>query len=341
MSDNLFRLIAFFFACVLGTVTAHAAEIRLDPSGGAVARAVLEGTIDAGDFEKFRTFLEHDNVVEVYLASPGGNLGEAIRIGLLIRLLKLSTVVPSKVLTKQSLEVIAAQHNLKDLKSNYMCTSACFFVFVAGIHRTFENPGPAILGIHRPFVTGNIIKKLGRNQAIAAEDQTRSTVENYLKAMDVPAKYAEDMYSVPKGMIQWIRNDEFESDFDGFIPELRSLIGTRCGNGTDFVTERPGKADRNDQPPMERSKHETQLDCERKVQDELARGAYGDFVMRHDGIPEISLGRNLPPPHPDMPGRTSSSGSRCCSPRMIGHGQGFPRALMNSRGERYLRALCG
>jgi coenzyme PQQ precursor peptide PqqA len=24
----------------------------------------------------------------------------------------------------------------------------------------------------------------------------------------------------------------------------------------------------------------------------------------------------------------------CCRPRMIGHGQGFPRAAMNSRGER-------
>ena len=32
---------------------------------------------------------------------------------------------------------------------------------------------------------------------------------------------------------------------------------------------------------------------------------------------------------------------RCCRPRMIGHGQGFPRAAMNSRGERYPRALCG
>ncbi len=33
--------------------------------------------------------------------------------------------------------------------------------------------------------------------------------------------------------------------------------------------------------------------------------------------------------------------SYCCRPRMIGHGQGFPRAAMNSRGERYPRALCG
>ena len=31
----------------------------------------------------------------------------------------------------------------------------------------------------------------------------------------------------------------------------------------------------------------------------------------------------------------------CCSPRTTGHGQGFPRAAMNSRGERYPRALCG
>ena len=31
----------------------------------------------------------------------------------------------------------------------------------------------------------------------------------------------------------------------------------------------------------------------------------------------------------------------CCRPRIIGHGQGFPRAAMNSRGERYPRALCG
>ena len=34
-------------------------------------------------------------------------------------------------------------------------------------------------------------------------------------------------------------------------------------------------------------------------------------------------------------------GAACCSPQPIGHGQGFSRAAMNSRGERYPRALCG
>src|SRR5262245_40645789 len=31
----------------------------------------------------------------------------------------------------------------------------------------------------------------------------------------------------------------------------------------------------------------------------------------------------------------------CCSRGTTGHGQGLPRAAMNSRGERYPRALCG
>jgi hypothetical protein len=31
----------------------------------------------------------------------------------------------------------------------------------------------------------------------------------------------------------------------------------------------------------------------------------------------------------------------CCSPRTTGHGHEFPRAAMNSRGERYPSALCG
>jgi hypothetical protein len=310
MSSNLLRLIALFVACVLGNLTVDAAEIRSDPSGGAVARAVLEGNIDVGDFEELKTFLQHNHVEEIYLASPGGNLGEAIRIGLLVRLLKLSTVAPSKALTNQSFDTIAARHNLKDLKINYMCASACFFVFVAGIHRSSDDLGPAILGIHRPFAAENAITKLGRNQAIAAESQSRITIENYLKAMDVPGKYAQDMYSVPKRMIQWIRNDEFESDFDGFIPELRGLVDTRCGSRTDVVTKWSGELDRSDKPPrVEHSNHETQLDCERKIQDELARGAYSDVLARHGGIPEITLGQNPMPPHPNAAEQTNSSNS--------------------------------
>ena len=236
-----------FLAWVSSSIAAEAAEIRMDPSGGAVARAVFEGEIEAGDFEKFRNFPDRNNIVELYLASPGGNVGEALRIGLLTRLLNLSTIVPSKGMTNQEFGVLAARHGLKNFKSDYKCTSACFFLFVAGIYRSSDERGPALLGIHEPYATEDVRERLGGTKTIVAADETRLAITNYLKFMDVPAKYAEDMYSVPKGMIQWIRSDEFDSDFAGFIPKLRSLVDARCVSNDPKVTaeqslmERPGR----------------------------------------------------------------------------------------------------
>jgi hypothetical protein len=51
-------------------------------------------------------------------------------------------------------------------------------------------------------------------------------VENYLKVMGVPAKYAETMYSEPVRRIRWIRNDDVE--LDGFIPQVRDWVDARC-----------------------------------------------------------------------------------------------------------------
>jgi hypothetical protein len=85
--------------------------------------------------------------------------------------------------------------------------------------------------------------------------------------MGVPAKYAEDMFSVPKHKIQWIRNDEFASDFAGFIAALRGLVEARCGNGSDV-----------------KNKNE----CERNLQDELA--LRGDSLKKQNAeIPQATL----------------------------------------------------
>jgi hypothetical protein len=168
-----------------------------------------------------------------------------------------------------------------------MCASACFFVFVAGIHRSSDEQGPAILGIHRPFLADSELK--GVDQA-AAENRTRTTVESYLQAMNVPAKYAEDMYSVPKRMTQWIRNDEFESDLAGFIPELRGWVNAKC----DLAKKN--------------QKELTQFDCEREVENELAIRGYED-ALDGKGIPQISLGRVPASRQTDKPDETTPPGS--------------------------------
>jgi hypothetical protein len=71
-----------------------------------------------------------------------------------VRLLNLSTIVPGKALTNESLGAAATAHNLKNAKADYMCTSACFFIFVGGVHKSHDDRGPALLGIHRPSLKG-------------------------------------------------------------------------------------------------------------------------------------------------------------------------------------------
>jgi hypothetical protein len=287
---NLLRLMAVIFACVFGTATVAAAEIRMDSSFGTTKGIVLEGKIEAGDFDKFKNFiLNGNNAVELYLASPGGNLGEAIKIGLLVRMLKLSTVVPSKTLTNQSRNMVVERHNLKDPTKDYMCASACFFIFVAGIHRSSDNFGPVILGIHRPSISDSDLKRLSRDQATAADDQARTTVERYLAVMGVPARYAENMYSVPYGKIRWIRNDEFETDFNGFVPELKDWVKTRCGDHRDL------NASMDDTLKKENG---TEADCERNIQNELALRAYGDVLKEKNINTPRSMLEGISPPSP-------------------------------------------
>jgi hypothetical protein len=111
--------VAFFVVCILISATASAADIHQDSSVAAGMGAVLEGKIEAGDFDKFKKFvLENDKVVEIYLASPGGNLNEALKIGILIRTLQLSTIVPSRTLTNHARELAVAQHDLRQPKAN-------------------------------------------------------------------------------------------------------------------------------------------------------------------------------------------------------------------------------
>ena len=221
--DGMFHLASAFIACLLlSSATVNAAEIRVDPSGAATKGAVFEGKIEAGDFDKFKGFiLNNEKTTELYLASPGGDLNEAVKIGLLVRALKLWTVVPSKTLTDQRRDLAAARHGLKDAKDDYKCASACFFIFVAGVHRRSDDQGPPILGIHRPSLAKNDLGRLDIDQKTVVDARMRTAVEKYLKLMDVPSKYAENMYSVPKGTIRWIRYDEFQADFAGFVSEDR------------------------------------------------------------------------------------------------------------------------
>jgi len=270
--------------------TATAAELRLDPANASGTTVVLEGIIERGDFDRFKNFVvDSGHVRELYLASPGGNLAEAVKIGLLVRHLNLSTVVPSKQLTHYDRTVALARHGLKDNK-NYTCASACFFIFAAGIYRTADDHGAPIVGLHTPTLLASGTAKLTPEQAAMAMDRTRKGIADYFSVMDVPAKYIDEINSVPKTRMRWIRNDEFQSDFAGFVPEVRALAKTKCGNGAAAI----GRNNEKSQDPIDVKER-----CESELRDELAARALNDAVKAQSGDDRQFMLKSGPqsPPH--------------------------------------------
>ena len=175
-----------------------------------------------------------------------------------------------------------------------MCTSACFFIFVAGVHRTHDERGPALLGIHKPSLTAETLKRLSPDQAIAAAAKIRRTVENYLKAMGVPEKYAQNMYFGPKRSVGWVRNDEFEADFEGFIPEFRDWASARCDKLSE-MEKKDGQTPKNKTGAV--GTQEAQRDCTREAQADLAHRALSEMIKRqNDGTLQVMPNAVLPDP---------------------------------------------
>jgi hypothetical protein len=281
--------LAALVAPVSGAEIRHTKPAELGYTG--FANVILEGKIETGDYDKLLKIIDeycsNYQICEfgIYLASPGGNLIEAMKIGRLVRKLRLETHVSSDLPPpyRQKSEAI-----LKDAKANYMCASACFFIFVAGIDRERDTFSP-LLGIHRPYLSDVDLKRLSGNQVMASAGQMRTVVEDYLKEMGVPAKYAGLMFSIPKDQVRFIDEDDFKSDFEGYIPELRDWLDAKCNNLTDIekVASKgiEGKKRRKEKLPegdermnrMLAKKFKQQGECERQAMSKLSADAWKQF----------------------------------------------------------------
>src|SRR5262249_6455813 len=62
--------------------------------------------------------------------------------------------------------------------------------------------------------------------------KVRELVGKYLNEMNVPDKYVDLMYSIAPNEVRWVTKDEFSSDLGGFIPEMKSLLASKCGEQT-------------------------------------------------------------------------------------------------------------
>lgn len=122
-----FASIAITLIVAVATQTADAAKIQHESLGDGIELITIEGTIVSGDEQKFRRLsVQYDNAV-VALASEGGALLPAIEIGKMIRLKEFPTLV----------------------LDDYVCTSACALIWIAGSTRFLAPRGR--VGFHAGY----------------------------------------------------------------------------------------------------------------------------------------------------------------------------------------------
>ena len=195
----------------------EAADIRLarSLSGAPLPGITIEGTIAPGDYQKLVALaLSSEGAHTVWLASPGGNLSEALRMGRFIRSLGFAVSVP---FSKD--EPLVALKN----RANNTCSSSCFLLYAAGVSRQ-----GSVLGLHRPSLPADEYFSLGLDGAVAAYGVIREAVTAYLEEMAVPSKYTSLMLSTENSDMAWLSSEDIRNDLDGVIAEYAERFRDVC-----------------------------------------------------------------------------------------------------------------
>ena len=208
-------LTSFFF---VWSSPVQSAEITHTHTG-----ILIEGEIERGDYEKVEQILRSKGPSwgALYLASPGGDLVEAMKIGKLARKLFLTVHAPGWLFKKK----------LKT-PTNAVCASACFFIYAGAVSRTGTK-----IGIHRPTLTSNQLKKLTLQSAAKKSIDIRHFVESYLSELGVPRSYADRMFSIPASEVEWINRADLKRDFSRFDPSVDEWLEAQCNHLTPLEKE--------------------------------------------------------------------------------------------------------
>lgn len=162
-------------------------QIRESPHGYMTMIVLIVGEIELGDTNDVESAIaglpddaRHEvEEVRFILASSGGHLYEAMKLGRYARSLGAVVVVPAPA----------------------FCDSACVFVLAGGIHRF---PDGAIR-IHRPFYPSEPHVSPGEGLR-----QTLQDVRDYFGEMNIPSGLADAMFSTPPEQMRRLDGNELQ-----------------------------------------------------------------------------------------------------------------------------------
>ena len=229
----------------------------------------IEGPIERGDFDRFlRTVIELGrNAPEVFIYSKGGDAFEAMKIGSLIRALKLPTATadgsPSHPM---------CFHGIRS-ETNCSCESACFLIWAAGIERF-----GSVVGLHRTYIDHTFLRGMDAESAASASKAVSESVARYLSEMGVPTSYIERSARVPSGEIAFLKESEISEMFSGPIPELAEWITANCGDSRGMLRKVLAEHRSDPQDPLNRRMNES-MTCKVRLQRRLFAESFAGAVV--------------------------------------------------------------
>lgn len=218
------------------------AEMHLNPPLNSTI--TINGEINSGDYQKFlAVLLEAGPTAEtIAISSNGGNVEEAINIGILIRKLYLKTEFPDRVpenyhditLAGKAICPRAIYHSTTIINKpndihSCSCESACFLISVAGINRV-----GSMLGVHRAFMDQETYKTMNVEDAIEAGIYIKTHVNKYLLEMGVSTGLIDFIQMIPGSEIQYLSHETIEKELTGYIHEIEDWAAANCGSVKDL-----------------------------------------------------------------------------------------------------------
>lgn len=220
-----------FLIAIMAQPQAATIEPARTVDGKIVAGVKIEGEIiegDAGRLLKYYQAYGPAGSATVYLRSRGGDVEEAMKLGLIIRRLYLATDAPYLDAGKPAISAIPSAD-----PDNMICASACFLIYAAGIDRQ----GNAV-GLHRPHLPKETVNSIS-NQAFISEEKIEiEKIRNYLTDMTIGPYWIDIFLHTNSNGLYVPTLGEAGTRIHaiiGAIPSIEELLLARCPGHTQEI----------------------------------------------------------------------------------------------------------
>lgn len=202
MSKFLFTFVIVNLICGMFSSFSYAANFTDEGRG----RLRISGEITKGDFARFATILkQRDPFFSLYLDSAGGDVGEAIKIGDLVKNIGLGTSV----------------------QRGDICASACFFIWMYGAPRyaSFLNvqKNEYAIGLHRPYTLNPKVDQ----KSLDRQRDVQKVIASVLEENFIPRRLIDVMMSRSSREIYWLNGEDIDQ-LGEYTPQIQEILISKC-----------------------------------------------------------------------------------------------------------------